>query len=145
MSRRPESRRPVQIRPITDGDLFELTEMLARCSRQTVYRRFHGFVRAFPEPYFTDALKRDPHHFALVAQESSQIVAMASSVTLDDGSCEIGILVQDDYQRQGIGTRLLETLLAQAGPRIVRATVQHDQTWIISMLVRYQNIRFAFS
>jgi GNAT superfamily N-acetyltransferase len=135
----------MNVRPVTDGDLLELNDMFARCSPQTIYRRFHGYVRAFPEPYFTDALKGDPRHFALVAETSTRIVALASSVTLDDGTCEIGILVEDDYQRRRIGSRLLETLLAQAGARTARATIQHDQSWIIPVLLRYKNIRIIFS
>jgi GNAT superfamily N-acetyltransferase len=135
----------VTIRPINDADLLDLTDMFARCSRQTIYRRFHGYVRAFPEPYFTDALKGDPRHFALVAETPGKIVALASCVTLDNGSCEIGILVEDDYQRQGLGTRLLDTLVTQAGRRTVRATIQHDQRWIIPVLLRYQNIRIVLS
>ncbi len=133
------------IRQINGDDLLDLTDMFARCSRQTIYRRFHGYLRAFPEPYFTDALKGDPRHFALVAETPGKIVALASCVTLDNGSCEIGILVEDDYQRQRLGTRLLDTLVAQAGPGTVRATIQHDQRWIIPVLLRYQNIRIVLS
>jgi GNAT superfamily N-acetyltransferase len=135
----------LNIRPVTDGDLLDLTDMFARCSQQTIYRRFHGYVRAFPEPYFTGALKGDPRHSALVAETPTRIVALASGVTLDDGACEIGILVEDDYQRQRIGTRLLETLLAQAGSQPVRATIQRDQSWIIPALLRHNNIKVFFS
>lgn len=135
----------MNIRPVSEDDQLDLTDMFARCSRQTIYRRFHGYVRAFPEPYFTDALKGDPRHFALVAETPARIVALASSVTLDDGTCEIGILVEDDYQRQRIGSRLLETLLAQAGSRTVRATIQRDQSWIIPALLRHNNIKVFFS
>jgi GNAT superfamily N-acetyltransferase len=133
------------IRRIGEGDLLALTEMFERCSPHTIYRRFHGYVRAFPEPYFTDALKADPSHYALVAELPGKIIALGSCVTVDDGSCEVGILVEDDYQRQRLGTRLLEALLAQAGSRPVRATIQHDQSWIIPTLLRYQNIRIIFS
>jgi GNAT superfamily N-acetyltransferase len=133
------------IRPISEDDLLDLTDMFARCSRQTIYRRFHGHVRAFPEPYFTDAIKGDPHHFALVAETPGKLVAMASCVELDDGTCEIGILIEDDCQRQHLGTRLLETLLDHAGSRAVRATIQHDQSWIIPTLARYNKIRINFS
>jgi len=129
------------IRQISDGDLLALTDMFSRCTRQTIYRRFHGFLHAFPEPYFTDALKGDPHHFALVAETAGKVVALASCVTLEDGTCEIGILVEDDYQRQRVGTRLLEGLLAHAGSRTVLATIQRDQGWIIPVLFRYENIR----
>jgi GNAT superfamily N-acetyltransferase len=133
----------MNIRRIADGDLLELTDMFARCSRQTIYRRFQGYLRAFPEPYFSDAVKGAPGHVALVAQSAGQIVALASSVTLDDGSCEIGILVEDDYQRQRIGSRMLERLVAHAGTRTVRATIQPDQRWIVPVLLRHENIRIV--
>jgi GNAT superfamily N-acetyltransferase len=133
------------IRRISEDDLLDLTDMFARCSVQTIYRRFHGYVRTFPEPYFTDAIKDHPRHFALVAETPGKLVAMASCVTLDDGTCEVGILVEDDYQRQHLGTRLLETLLGYAGLRAVRATIQHDQSWIIPTLARYKKIRINFS
>jgi GNAT superfamily N-acetyltransferase len=133
------------IRRIEEGDLLELTDMFGRCTKRTIYRRFHGYVHAFPEPYFSDAIKHDPRHFALVAEMPDKLVAMASCVTLDDGTCEVGILVEDDYQGQHLGTRLLETLLDNAGPRTVRATIQHDQSWIVPTLARYQQIRINFS
>jgi GNAT superfamily N-acetyltransferase len=135
----------VRIRPVSDGDMLELTDLFDRCSEQTIYRRFHGFLRTFPEPYFTTALKSDPGHFALIAETPERIVAMASCVTLDAETCEIGILVEDDYQRQRIGTRLLEALLRQAGPRTVRATIQHEQRWLAAVVSRYTNIKVIFS
>jgi GNAT superfamily N-acetyltransferase len=135
----------MKIRPLGEDDQLDLVDLFARCSRQTIYRRFHGYVRAFPEPYFTDALKGDSRHFALVAETASAIVALGSSVTLDDGTCEIGILVEDDYQRQRIGSRLLDLLLAHAAGRTVRATIQHDQSWIIPTLLRHKNIKIVFS
>jgi GNAT superfamily N-acetyltransferase len=135
----------MNIRPVSEDDQLDLADMFARCSRQTIYRRFHGYVRAFPEPYFTDALKGDPRHFALVAETPGMIVALGSSVTIDDGTCEIGILVEDDYQRQRIGTRLLDMLLAHTAGRTVRATIQHEQSWIIPALLRHKNIRIFFS
>jgi GNAT superfamily N-acetyltransferase len=135
----------IRIRPVSDGDLLELNELFDRCSERTIYRRFHGFMHTFPEPYFTNALKGDPDHFALVAETPERIVAMASCVALDDETCEIGILVEDDYQRQRVGTRLLEALLHQAGPRTVRATIQHEQNWLGPVLGRYKNIKVIFS
>jgi GNAT superfamily N-acetyltransferase len=150
----------VTIRQVGEGDLLDLTDMFARCSSQTIYRRFHGYVRTFPEPYFSDAMKGDPRHFTLVAETPGRIVALASRVTLDhplaggaggrppasqQSTCEVGILIEDDYQRKRIGTRLLDTLLTHAGTRTVRATIQHDQSWIVPMLRRYENIRIIYS
>jgi GNAT superfamily N-acetyltransferase len=133
------------IRHVSGDDLLELTGMLSRCSKQSVYRRFHGFVHDFPEPYFTGALKGDPGHFALVAETPAKIVALASCVTTGQDACEIGILVEDAYQRQGIGIRLLEMLLDYAGARTVIATVLPDNAWILPVLRRYQKIKISFS
>jgi GNAT superfamily N-acetyltransferase len=135
----------IVIRPISEDDLLELTDMFERCSEQTRYRRFHSYIRAFPEPYLTDALKGNHGHFALVAQAPDGIVALASCVTLDEGICEIGILVEDRYQRQRIGSRLLAALLAHAGDRTVRAQIQHDRSWMVPLLLRHEQIRVFFS
>jgi GNAT superfamily N-acetyltransferase len=132
-------------RPVSEDDQLELIEMLARCSDQSRYRRFHGFVRDFPEPYFTGALKGDPAHFALVAETPTSIIALASCVLTGQDTCEIGILVEDSCQRQGIGTRLLEMLLEYAGTRTVNATVLPDNTWIVPVLLRHEKIKISFS
>jgi GNAT superfamily N-acetyltransferase len=135
----------VVVRLVSEDDLLDLTDMFERCSNQTRYRRFHSYVRAFPEPYLTDALKGDHGHFALVAETPDGIVALASCVALDEGSCEIGILVEVRYQRQRIGTRLLEALLEHAGDRTVRAHIQHDRSWLIPVLLRHEQIRVFYS
>ena len=120
------------IRRADEDDRAKLEAMLSRCTRETRYRRFHGFLNEFPEPYFTEALKSPPHHFALVAETHGKIVALASCV-----SGELGVLVEDSYQRQGIGTRLLETLVAHSGHHQFRASVIPDQTWILPVLYRH--------
>jgi GNAT superfamily N-acetyltransferase len=130
----------MRIRPIGEGDLLALTEMFARCSDRTRYRRFHGVVREFPEPYLAGALKGEPGHVALVAETADGIVALASCVTSENGDREIGILVEDAFQRQRIGTRLLEALLADAGGHTVRALIQPDQSWMLPVLSRYQQV-----
>jgi RimJ/RimL family protein N-acetyltransferase len=133
------------IRHVSEDDQLELTEMLARCSSQSRYRRFHGFVHDFPEPYFTGALKGDPDHFALVAETPTRIVALGSCVLTSEDTCEIGILVEDSCQRQGIGTRLLDMLVDYAGERTVMATVLPDNTWIFPVLRRHEKIKISFS
>ncbi len=44
------------------GDRAALERMLARCTGQTRYRRFHGPVTVFPERYLTEALSGSPLH-----------------------------------------------------------------------------------
>src|SRR5215469_246789 len=66
------------VRPSEPGDRAALEAMFQRCTPQTVYRRFHGQVKAFPAAYLTEALAGVPAHFALVACEGSRVVALAS-------------------------------------------------------------------
>jgi len=130
----------MNIRAAAPGDRAALTAMFGRCSDQTRYRRFHGFVHALPERYLADALAGRPEHIALVAEDNGQIVALSSCA---DG--EIGILVEDLYQRQGIGTRMLNELLERCGPAVQLATIQHDQAWLVTFLRRYTKIKIDIS
>ncbi len=88
--------------------------MLARCSDQTRARRFHKYVHCFPEPYLTEALAGRAAHFALLAQAGQAVVALASRVATDRGSAELAVLVEDSWQRLGVGARLLSQLVAHA-------------------------------
>jgi GNAT superfamily N-acetyltransferase len=130
----------VHIRHADVDDRLDLADMMLRCSPETRYRRFHGFLDSFPEPYFSGALAGSPDHVALIAETPKKIVALASSVR-----GELGILVEDPYQRQGIGTRLLETLIDFSGHGLFRASVLPDQTWILPFLRRYSQITIEIS
>lgn len=114
--------------------------MLARCSDQTRVRRFHKYVRCFAEPYLTEALARCAAHFALLAQAGEAVVALASCVATDDGSAELAVLVEDSWQRVGIGARLLSLLIAhadQSGLARLKAWVLDSQAWVLSVLGGY--------
>ena len=130
----------MNIRPATTGDRAALIAMFERCSPETRYRRFHGFLRALPERYLADALSGRSGHIALVAEAGDRIIALASCA--DD---EIGILVEDAFQRQGIGTRLLTALTQLSGPGMLLATIQPEQAWILSLLRQYSTIKIDWA
>jgi GNAT superfamily N-acetyltransferase len=130
----------ILIRQATQADRAALAEMLLRCSRQTRYRRFHGFVESYPEPYFSEALSGHPDHVALVAVLAGRIVALASCA-----QDELGIVVEDACQRQGLGTRLLAALVERCGYGTLLATIQHDQVWIVPLLRRFSQIKIEIS
>jgi N-acetylglutamate synthase-like GNAT family acetyltransferase len=135
----------VRIRQAAASDRPALTQMLARCSEQTRARRFHTYVHRFPEPYLTEALSGRPGHFALLAQAGEREVALASCVaadlgSADHGSAEVAVLVEDSWQRAGVGARLLSLLVAHADrcglPRL-KATVLASQSWMLPVLGGY--------
>ncbi|HET7018205.1 MAG TPA: GNAT family N-acetyltransferase [Streptosporangiaceae bacterium] len=131
---------PVHIRRAVAGDRPALTEMLTRCSDQTRARRFHKFVRSFPEPYLTDALAEQAAHFALLAQADNGVVALASCVTDGPGRAEFAVLIEDIWQRAGLGTRLMNLLVAHAdhnGIGKLTAEVHASQAWVLPVLGGY--------
>ena len=139
------------VRRAATGDRPALERMLARCTGQTRYRRFHGPVKVFPERYLTEALSGSPLHFALVASavddaavddgaDDSPVVALASCRAVDEGVAELGILVEDEWQHRGVGGHLLAEIVAYAhrtGLRALQAQVLADQPWIVGMLRRH--------
>ena len=114
----------VSIRRATQDDRDVLTGMFGRCSAQTRYRRFHGAIVMFPRGYLAEALSRSPLHHALVAAAGNvtdDIVALASCRVVDEGMAEVGVLVEDAWQRHGLGSALLDELAAHARTLGLRA------------------------
>jgi len=122
--------------------------MFLRCSPSTVYRRFHGQVKSFPASYLAEALSGMPEHHALVAGAGEQVVALASCrLDPDRGEGELGILVEDEWQRRGLGGALLGQLVGWAdgrGVRVLNAQVLTDHDWIIGLLAPYGQCSSAF-
>jgi GNAT superfamily N-acetyltransferase len=133
-------RMPVLIRRVAAGDRPALAEMLARCSDQTRERRFHKYVGCFPEPYLAEALAGRATHFSLLAQADQAVVALASCVATGRGSAELAVLVEDSWQRLGVGARLLSLLVAhadQSGLTRLEAWVLDSQAWVLPVLGGY--------
>lgn len=141
------------VRQAAAGDRPALERMLARCTGETRYRRFHGPVKVFPERYLTEALSGSPLHFALVAcldedgaDEDGAVVALASCRAVDEGVAEVGILVEDEWQRRGVGSDLLREIVAYAartGLRALQAQVLAEQPWIVGLLRRHGTCTIA--
>ena len=147
-----------QVRRAAAGDRPALERMLARCTGETRYRRFHGYVNVFPERYLAEALSGSSLHFALVAYVAGvdgtvigdtvagdtvaggTVVALASCRAVFEGVAELGVLVEDAWQRRGVGARLVREILgyaSQTGLRALQAQVLGDQSWIVGVLRRY--------
>jgi len=101
--------------------------------------------------YLAEALSGSPFHHALVACPEpactaragalpGRIVALASCRLVDEGAAELGLLIEDAWQRRGLGTRLLRDLAAHAsaaGLRVLEAQLLAEQAWISGLLRPY--------
>lgn len=128
------SRQPL-IRTLSPGQLGDLLEMVGRCSPSSLLHRFHGI---------TDGTAHVRHlvatsgHETLTAWSDARCVGMA---TLARSGCEheLGILVEDGWQRRGIGTELLTRLVASARARGINdivANVLGEDGFVLSALRR---------
>lgn len=147
--------RLLHVRQAARTDRDALTAMFGRCTLETRYRRFHGPVKALPKRYLAEALSASPFHYALVACAAvggtgtdsdphagpdvvaGQVVALASCRLTDEGAAELGVLIEDAWQRQGLGTRLVGDLVAHAraiGLRVLEAQFLAEQAWIAGLL-----------
>jgi GNAT superfamily N-acetyltransferase len=105
----------VELRTGTTDDTVLLLAMHARCSAHTLRRRYHT-----PRPRITAAFARE----LLEPEDGTSVVAMAGPDLVgigvladgDDGP-ELGVLVEDGYQRRGLGTRLVHHLVREAADR----------------------------
>jgi GNAT superfamily N-acetyltransferase len=125
------------IRAVRQEDAAALAAMFGRCSRDTRYRRFHGPVAEIPASYLRRCL--DGRHRAFVAELSGagHIVGLASAgpVLDDPGVHEAGVLVEDAWQRRGVGKLLLARLFADAhaaGVERIRFELCRSQPFLIA-------------
>jgi GNAT superfamily N-acetyltransferase len=112
----------LRIRPLRRGEDGAVRELCARLSLRTRYLRF-----LLAMPVLPDSVVRmladvdDPRRLALIAEldnaDGGDVVALGNVGTLDDGRAEVGLVVADAWQRQGIGVALAARLLHAAGVR----------------------------
>ena len=88
---------------LDEGDVPDVTAMLGRCSRATLYKRFHGFTDGVA--YAAQALA-DPNQDAYGTWSAGTCVGMASLALDKEGYADIGVLVEDQWQsaRRRLGT-----------------------------------------
>ena len=125
-------------------DEAALRAMYRRCSPRSRYHRFHGRMRELPDRYLTEALAGDPVvHDAIVGEDQGgDIVTLASARSVAVAgvpTAELGLLVEDSWQRRGVGTALLEELVDRAchrGVRAISAQILVEDAWLLRMLAR---------
>src|SRR5262245_35150577 len=111
--------RTLQIRPVRADDADRLVDLHARCSEDARYFRFHAAkprLRAAEAGYLAAADGRTRVALAAVTEEDGEerIVADARFDLVGDGDAEAALLVRDDVTGLGLGTLLLDRLLARA-------------------------------
>jgi len=120
----------VRTRPTEPSDYDFLLAMWARCSPASRYYRFHSPVHTMPAACLSNVVGQLPESLVALDGQSGDIVGLASLFATGPCTAELGILIQDDHQRLGIGTELIRELLQRAplrGITTIHGTVLSDR------------------
>ena len=131
------------LRLIRPADWLLLGNLVERVSHATRYNRFHSALRSLPADVLQGMTYVDSRQVALVVTTRSAsgeiIVADVRYVVERDDDAEFAILVDDPYQRLGIGTRAMNALGAAAyaaGIRSLYGSVLGSNSAMLAMTRR---------
>jgi N-acetylglutamate synthase-like GNAT family acetyltransferase len=125
----------VVYRRFRPADIPGALSMLGRCSRETLFRRFHG---ATDGVFHVRDLARRSDHVTIGAWTGSACIGLATLGT-DDSLHDIGVLVEDAWHAYGVGSSLLTRLVGiarVAGIDEVHADVLAESAWALRILRR---------
>jgi ribosomal protein S18 acetylase RimI-like enzyme len=111
------------------GDLERLRAFIARCSPETLYRRFHGTGPQAIERELTRIAAPADNHRSWVVVDGGEVRGTASLARSRSGATEMALLVEDRWFRRGIGRALVGELTAHAefaGLETITAWIQAD-------------------
>lgn len=106
------------IRPLAGADRAALLALLDRCSAGSLYERFLTHSPA-AGPRHVDSLFADPWSYTVVIGHPKPI-GFGSLFFAGHGVAEIALLVADEHQGRGVGTKLADHLHGHAAARGVR-------------------------
>ncbi|MGY0487964.1 GNAT family N-acetyltransferase [Streptomyces sp. WG-D5] len=125
----------ITVRRADPGDLALSKAMHDRCSQATLARRYHGPV-ADADRYLGHLLS-PRYGRTLAAQTASGRIVALGHLLWDGDETEVALLVEDDWQRRGIGAELLGRLVAmavEAGCANVYAVTQSSNTGMVAAM-----------
>ncbi|MEU1469051.1 GNAT family N-acetyltransferase [Streptomyces sp. NPDC005761] len=125
----------ITVRRADRGDLEAARAMHDRCSEQTLRLRYHGPVRD-ADRYLEHLLSPRFGRTLAVQTASGRTVALGH-LLWDGDETEVALLVEDDWQRRGIGSELLGRLVAlavEAGCESVYAVTQASNTGMVAAM-----------
>jgi len=132
----------------SDHELVE--RLFRRLSPQSVYRRFFS-PSPRPDQFVASVLRTDHHdREAVAATDGGEVVGVAQYVRLGGSrEADMAIVVADDWQRQGIGTRLVAALAERARAEGITAftvDIQGDNYGALRLMKRISpDMRLKFA
>ena len=139
----------LRLRPIRPDDADRLVALHGRLSLQTIYQRFFTVMKRLPTDwarYLADVDYR--RRLALVIEwrgpNGPELVGVGRyEPTGDSGRVEVAFVIEDRWQRMGLGTALFNDLLAAAESRGIHefsAEVLAENARMLDLIRRFGQI-----
>lgn len=133
----------VEIRPVGAADLTSLREFFAGLSLQTRFLRF--FAPVAPGPAMLRRLAGDAGQVDAVIAICGEVIIGHAMAVDQDGQAgnrlsDIGVVVADAWQRQGVGAALMRALITRAQARGVTSIamdVLHGNRRVLAMIMSH--------
>jgi GNAT superfamily N-acetyltransferase len=141
----PQSGPAVRMADATSQDTEAVLAMLARCSRESLYHRFHGYTDGVA---FTRASLGRPNDKTLLAWDRAECIGVATIGWDQHGEGHLGVLVEDRWQRRGLGTTLIRDLVDTArsrGMAQLHADILGEDGYILRILRRVGTLSVAIA
>ncbi|MGV9557912.1 GNAT family N-acetyltransferase [Streptomyces sp. NPDC003401] len=125
----------ITVRRADPGDLAAAKAMHERCSPRTLGMRYHGPV-GDADRYLKHLLSPRFGRTLAVQTPSGRVVGLGH-LLWDGDETEVALLVEDEWQRRGIGAELLGRLVAmavEAGCESVYAVTQASNTGMVAAM-----------
>lgn len=125
----------ITVRRADRSDLRAARAMHDRCSARTLGLRYHGPV-ADADRYLNHLLSPRFGRTLAVETAAGRLVALGH-LLWDGDETEVALLVEDDWQRRGIGSELLSRLVGlavEAGCESVYAVTQSSNTGMVAAM-----------
>lgn len=125
----------ITVRRVDQSDLAAARAMHDRCSDRTLGLRYHGPVGDADR--YLDHLLSPRFGRTLAVQTASGRLVALGHLLWDGDETEVALMVEDDWQRRGIGSELLGRLVAmavEAGCESVYAVTQSSNTGMVAAM-----------
>jgi GNAT superfamily N-acetyltransferase len=126
------------VRPATADLRDQIEAFCDRCSDDSLFRRFHGGGRGATLRREVDRWTHpEANYQTVVAWAGGEVHGVANLAIGRDGTAEIAVLVEDDWRRRGVASRLIRRLGSAArdeGFDEVHVDIQPDNHPALSLL-----------
>lgn len=133
-----EDGKRLTLRHIGPDDAGREQDFVRKLSAQSRYTRFHGSIKELSPKQLETFINPDPLNaealIILSQGENGEEEIGVARFIMDAGGCEFAIVVADEWQRRGLGTRMLQALIAHArtrGIKQIHGSVLKDNSGMI--------------